>query len=554
MDCNLFCKLNIKPKMKRINIYLALLFFILLACSQESGNKYDTQKIYKNLEGDILTISADSMLGRAPFTIGEERATSYIAGRMKEIGLSPVFDSSYFQDVPMVSITSELPSSIDFKVNGSNFSLKVDDDICLWSPTVKKEVAITNSPLVFAGFGINAPEYGWNDYADLDVKGKIVVVLVNDPGYYLKDSSMFTGYAMTYYGRWRYKFEEAERQGALGCIIVHEDGPAGYPWAVAGSKSNSPILYLDSKELENPTCKLNGWITLSAARKLFDEVGLNYDEIKQRAITKEFKPLALNASLNLKIRNKVERSLSKNVAGYIKGAENPDEFIVYTAHWDHLGVGKPVNGDSIYNGASDNAAAVAWMLSIAELYQNSTNKPKRSVVFLAPTAEESGLFGSEYFTKNCPFDISNALACFNYDVVLFIGHFKDVTVTGYGHSNLDSLLEVVAKRHNRYVDLDPNPENGMFYRSDQLPFLKAGVPSMFAKGYTHQVDLGREKTLERINSYWQNTYHKPCDEFNPEKDNLDGLVDDVILFYEVGDAIAGTDFKPEFSKKSEFFR
>jgi len=531
---------------------LVLLLSVLSACN--SSNKLNTNAIsYDDVEHDIMVLSADSMMGRAPFTVGEVRATAYIQNRMKDLGLVPAFGDTYFQDVPMVSITTHLPEQVDVGLASGKLSLKVDDDICLWSPTTRAKVEISKAPLLFLGFGINAPEYGCNDFRDIDVKGKIIVVLVNDPGYYLLDSSLFTGYAMTYYGRWRYKFEEAERQGALGCIIVHEDGPAGYPWAVAGSKSNSPILYVDSKELDTPACTLNGWITREAAEQLFSRCGYSYEAIKKQATSKDFKPINLNATLSLSLSNSVERSVSKNVAGYIKGAEKPDEFIVYTAHWDHLGVGRPLNGDSIYNGASDNAAAIAWMLSIAKVFKQA-DAPKRSIIFLAPTAEESGLFGSEYFVKHCPFDITKAIACINYDVVLFLGKFKDVTVTGYGHSNLDSLLQVVAEEHDRYIALDPNPENGMFYRSDQLPFLKAGVPAIFAKGYTHQAELGKEKTLELIKDYWQNVYHKPSDEYKPQRDRLDGLVDDAVLFYEVGNRLVNGNIYPQWRKTSEFYR
>lgn len=531
-----------------------LLWAITLAACKSSLTTSVELITYKGLEDDIVALSADSMLGRAPFTLGETRAVTYIEKRMKEIGLEPAFGNSYFQDVPMVSITTHLPTRVGINLSKGELPLKVDEDICLWSPTTRAKVDINNAPLLFLGFGINAPEYSWNDFNGVDVNGKVIVVLVNDPGYYLLDSTLFTGFSMTYYGRWRYKFEEAERQGALGCIIVHEDGPAGYPWAVAGSKSNSPILYIDSKALDNPACVLNGWITHQAAVSLFAKCGYDYEQLKKLATTRDFKPITLNATVSVNMRNGVERSVSKNVAGFIKGEEKPDEFIVYTAHWDHLGIGRSVNGDSIYNGASDNAAAVAWMLNIANAFSKSQNKPKRSVVFLSPTAEESGLFGSEYFVQNCPFDISKGIACMNYDVVLFIGKFKDVTVTGYGHSNLDSLLQQVAQRHGRYVALDPNPENGMFYRSDQLPFLKAGVPALFAKGYTHQVDLGKDKTLELVKNYWQNIYHKPCDEFKPQQDRLDGLVEDVILFYEVGEQLANNNIYPQWHKTSEFYR
>lgn len=534
------------------NLFVAAV--ILLTACKTNRSPQTSSISYSRIEKDIMALSADSMLGRAPFTIGETRAVTYIEERMKGIGLEPVFGKNFFQEVPMVSITTNLPEKVDVSLASGKISFKVDDDICLWSPTSQAKVDILNAPLLFLGFGINAPEYSWNDYEGVDVKGKVIVVLVNDPGYYLHDSTLFTGYAMTYYGRWRYKFEEAERHGALGCIIVHEDGPAGYPWSVAGSKSNSPILYIDSKSLDSPSCKLNGWLTHSAATSLFKRCGYSYEVLKMKATQRGFKPINLNASISLNMQNSVEHSVSRNVAGYIKGTQKPQEFIVYTAHWDHLGVGRPVNGDSIYNGASDNAAAIAWMLSIAKAFKQANSQPLRSIVFLSPTAEESGLFGSEYFVKNCPFDISKAIACLNYDVVLFLGRFKDVTVTGYGHSNLDNLLQVVAQEHNRYVTLDPNPENGMFYRSDQLPFLKAGVPAIFAKGYTHHAELGREKTLELIKSYWQNVYHKPGDEYDPKRDRLDGLVDDAELFYEVGYRLANQNIYPKWRATSEFYR
>ena len=262
----------------------------------------------------------------------------------------------------------------------------------------------------------------------------------------------------------------------------------------------------------------------------------------------------MNAMLSMCIENSHTKSVSRNVAGIIKGTEKPDEVIVYSAHWDHLGVGRAVNGDSIYNGASDNAAAIAWMFSIAKAFKNSGVEPKRTILFFSPTAEESGLYGTEYLVNNPPFDINKTIACINNDVILFIGKFKDVTVTGLGHSSLDELLADEAAKFNRYIAPDPNPENGMFFRSDQLPFLKAGVPSMFAKGYSHQAELGKEKTQELINSYWKNIYHKPQDEFVPERDNLDGLAEDVKLFFCFGNRLANENIYPTWKKNSEFYK
>ncbi|MBP8644247.1 MAG: M28 family peptidase [Bacteroidales bacterium] len=537
--------------MNRAIPFLALLFF---SCQDGNIKRAINSITSQEMGQDIMALSSDSLLGRAPFTVGEERTVAYLQKRMAELKLTPAFEGSYIQSVPMVSITTMVPNTVDFTTPKGALKLKTDEEICLWSPTIKPNIKISSADLVFAGFGIDAPEYEWNDFAGLNVSGKIIVVLVNDPGFYTHDSLLFTGNAMTYYGRWRYKFEEAERKGALGCLIVHEDAAAGYPWAVAGSKSNTPILYMDSPELNNSRCVLNGWITLDAVRKLMGKCGYSYDSLKQLAVNRGFKPVGLKACLSLTMENRQTKSASKNVAGYIAGSKNPEEFIVYTAHWDHLGIGKAVDGDSIYNGASDNAAGIAWMLSIAKAFQNSGERPERSVLFLSPTAEESGLFGSTYFVQHPPQEVGRMVACFNYDVALFLGKFSDVTITGPGHSNLDSLLRLAAKSQNRYVISDPNPEIGMIYRSDQLPFLKAGIPSMFAKGCIHQTELGKEKTQELINKYWLNTYHKPSDEFDPTRDNLDGLVEDARLFYDMGNRLTSWNQYPKMSRTSEFYK
>jgi Zn-dependent M28 family amino/carboxypeptidase len=280
---------------------------------------------------------------------------------------------------------------------------------------------------------------------------------------------------------------------------------------------------------------------------------MNYENMKHLASQHGFKPVEMNASYSITLSNTWKKSTSRNVAGFIKGSKYPEESVVYTAHWDHLGIGKAINGDSIYNGASDNAAAMAWMLAIAEAFKATKQEPERSVVFFAPTAEEAGMLGSEYYVANSPFPIQKTIACFNNDVILMIGKFKDVTVTGLGHSNLDSLLSIEAKKQERYICNDPNPENGMFFRSDQLPFLMAGVPSLFAKGYSHQVDLGKEKTIELIEDYWKNTYHKPSDHFNSEVHNLDGLADDAKLFFMLGNKLANSKEKPKWYRESEFF-
>lgn len=536
------------------NLWFCLLPIILFSCSSindpESAEKLiDEQGIAK----DILTLSADSFMGRAPFTIGEERSITYLAQRMTEIGLEPAFGKSYLQEVPLVEMKSYTPDKIKIQHKNACVTLKSSVDYTAWSCWLNPEITLSSSQLVFVGYGISSPEWQWDDFKGVDVKGKTIVVLVNDPGFHSNDSSLFNGRSMTYYGRWRYKYEEAERQGAAGCIIVHEDEAAGYPWEVVNGRPDRSDFFLDDEKILDPACKVYGWITRDAAVKLFAACGFDYENQKMRASSKGFKAVDMNATYSISINNKWKKSVSKNVAGYIKGKTNPDEAIVYCAHWDHLGVGKPVNGDSIFNGASDNAAAIAWMLSMAKAFKSVENSLNRSVVFLSPTVEEAGMLGSEFYVNNPPFAMSKTIACINYDVVLFLGEFLDVTITGPGHSELDDLLATVAKKFGRYICNDPNPENGMFYRSDHLPFVKAGVPSLFAKGYSHQAELGREKTLKMVDEYWRNTYHKTSDHYIPGIHKLDGLVDDAKLFFRLGYTLSTENHYPKWNPRSEFY-
>lgn len=534
---------------KIVYLIITLAFLSCKSNVEEAADTIDTKK----MGVDISVLASDSLLGRSPFGIAEELTVSYLSKRMIEIGLEPAFDTSFYQNVSLVELITYIPEKLNISTLNEKLSLEVGYDFTVWSHVLESEVKIENSNLVFAGFGISAKEWSWNDFEGVDIKGKTIVVLVNDPGFVTGDSTLFKGKTMTYYGRWRYKFEEAERQGALGCIIVHEDEAAGYPWAIVNGRTNRSDFFLDNGELNNRNCKIQGWITRSSAEKLFEECGMSYENMKHLASQHGFKPVEMNASYSITLSNTWKKSTSRNVAGFIKGNKYPEEAIVYSAHWDHLGIGKAINGDSIYNGASDNAAAMAWMLAIAKAFKATGHEPERSVVFFAPTAEEAGMLGSEFYVANSPFPIQKTVACFNNDVILMIGKFKDVTVTGLGHSNLDSLLNIEALLQGRYICNDPNPENGMFFRSDQMPFLLAGVPSLFAKGYSHQVELGKEKTIEFIGDYWKNTYHKPSDHFNPEVHNLDGLAEDAELFFKLGNNLANSRMKPKWNSESEFF-
>ena len=525
------------------------LVFLFSACSLMSDKSFTIA----GLEKDIMVLAADSLMGRAPFTIGESKTLAYLQQRMDEIGLEPAFDGSYLQEVPLAEITSHMPSTVNFSAKGENLSLSVGHDVSCWSPMLKEEVGINNSELVFAGYGINAPELSWNDFEGIDLTGKTVVVLVNDPGFYTQDSTLFNGNAMTFYGRWSYKYLEANLQGAEGCIIVHEEKAAGYPWAVVNREVINSTFYLNNEALATQRTKLNGWITQKAATDLFALCGLDYQKLKADASKQGFKPIPMGVSYSVAVSNSWKLSNSYNVGGVIIGNKRPHEAIVYEAHWDHLGVGPIVNSDSIYNGASDNAAAIAWMFSIAEAFKASGEVPERSILFFSPTAEEAGMLGSQHYVDNPVFTHQNTVACFNSDVIMFLGKFKDVTVTGLGHSELDEYLAQEAEKQGRYICNDPNPENGMFFRSDQLPFLKAGIPSLFAKGYSHQVNLGRDETLKIVDEYWRSTYHKPADEYNPAAHNLEGLLEDAELFYNLGKRLANETYFPTWSHNSEFY-
>lgn len=535
--------------MQRKIIVAALACITSFASAQRGEKAINSQQMVK----DILTLSADSLQGREPCTIGETRTIAYLKSRMKEIGLLPAFGKSYTQAVPLVSIRSLLPNTVKVSTKGGEFSLRAGLDYTAWSPTTKHSINLKNSPLIFVGFGVNAPESQWNDFKKMDVKGKTIVVLVNDPGFYNHDTTLFKGKAMTYYGRWRYKFEEAERRGAAACLIIHNESGAGYPWSVVDKHTNGTEFYIDEPTLAKRQCMVNGWITEQAANELLAQAGYQLSQLKDAAAKRSFSPIDLKSTISISIKNEFKRCKSMNVAGYIKGRKYPNEVIVYTGHWDHLGITTPIEGDSICHGASDNASAISWMFGIAKAFKTGP-APERSILFLSPTAEESGLLGSEYYVKHPRFPMSKTVAIFNTDVFVFLGKFKDVTVTGLGHSQLDEMLTEAAATQGRYVTADPTPENGMFYRSDQQPFLKAGVPALFAKGYVEAIDLGKENTALTNAEYWKTVYHKPTDRFIVGRSKIDGVYEDAILFYRLGNKLANSRIFPKWKAGSEFYR
>lgn len=540
-----------------ILIYVAMQRYLILAALLAVSSLSFAQKGEKAINPtqmvrDILALEADSMQGRLPCSLGEKRTVSYLTSRMQQLGLKPAFGSSFTQPVPLATIQSKLPKHVSISTPKGEIPLYAGDDFTLWSPTTQPHVQINGSPIVFVGFGVTAPENEWDDFAGIDVRGKTIIVLVNDPGFYNNDTSLFKGKAMTYYGRWRYKFEEAERRGAKACLIIHDEAGAGYPWSVVNTHTNGKEFYIDDASLANPSCVATGWITKNAAQKMLSASGYRLNELMDAAAKRGFKAVDLASTFSVDIENVLSKGVSHNVGGYIRGTKFPNEVVVYTGHWDHLGFGKPVAGDSICHGASDNASAIAWMFAIAEAFRNAP-APERSVLFLSPTGEEAGLLGSSYYVQHPTFEMRNTVALFNTDVFVFLGRFKDITVTGPGHSELDRMLEIEAASQGRYLAADPTPENGMFYRSDQQPFLKASVPALFAKGYIEAVELGKEKTAIANADYWKSIYHKPTDRFKIGLHKIDGVYEDAVLFYRLGSKLANSRVFPKWSKSSEFY-
>ncbi|MGI4886502.1 MAG: M28 family metallopeptidase [Janthinobacterium lividum] len=505
-----------------------------------------------DIRGYLKTVAADEMLGRKPFTAGEERITAYLAAQFKALGLRPGGPGgSYFQPVPMVEITAVAAPTMQIQGPGQSLTLAYKADYVLFTQREQPAVAVANSPLVFAGYGVVAPEYGWNDYAGLDVKGKTVVVLVNDPGNAGPDSTLFKGRAMTYYGRWTYKYEEAARHGAAGVLIVHDTKPAAYPWSVVQSGALGPKLRPQTPDHGASKCALEGWLTLAAAQRLFAAAGQNYDALYAAANQRGFRPRALGLAMSTGLRNKLRRQTSKNVLAVLPGTTNAGEYVIYSAHWDHFGVGKAIAGDSIYNGAVDDGTGLAALLSIAKAFQKAPAKPARSLVFLAVTGEEQGLLGSAYYAQHPPFPLAKTAADLNMDMLWPYGTMKDLTVIGAGQSELEDYARAAAQEQGRYLLPDPTPETGMFYRSDHFSFAHVGVPSLYASGGFESRARGKAYIAQQRQAYTTGRYHKPADQFDPAWD-LAGVAQDAQLYFRVGQRLAGETTFPQWRAGSEF--
>jgi Zn-dependent M28 family amino/carboxypeptidase len=497
----------------------------------------------------IKTLASDEFGGRAPGTEGEEKTIEYLTAQFKRLGLKPV-NGSYVQTVPMVESMLDANTSTMSIQQGQSRVLKLNTDMVMGTRSEKPSIEIKDSDMVFVGYGVNAPEQNWNDYAGLDVKGKTVVMLINDPGFHVQDANLFEGRRMTYYGRWTYKFEEAARQGATGALIIHDTEGAAYGWDVVKNSWSGAQFDLPISEDAEPRLPMQGWLTADSAKQLFDQAGLNFEDLRKAANQRGFKPVALKAKLTAILNTATKRTSSHNVLAMLPGTERPDEAIVYSAHWDHLGTHKDEAGDNIYNGAIDNASGVAGVLEIAENFTVKKAIP-RSVVFLFVTLEESGLLGSKYYAAHPAIPLANTVAVVNLDAMSMVGPTKDLTVVGLGNSEIEDILKPIAAKQNRELKAENAPEKGMFFRSDHFSFAKAGVPALYAKGGIDSVEKGPEYGKAIVDEYTAEHYHKAADNFDPNWD-LRGVVQDLNALYEVGAVLARGEQWPNYREGNAF--
>jgi len=497
-------------------------------------------------------LSSDAYEGRAPGTAGEEKTVAYIIKKYEEAGLKPGNNGSWTQDVPLVEITAKNATPLTFTGGKTPVTAQYAKDYVAFSYRVQPKTEVKDSDVVFVGYGINAPEKGWNDYAGLNVKGKTVVVLVNDPDWQTKEAKgEFNGRAMTYYGRWSYKYEEAARQGAAAVLIVHDTEPAAYGWNVVESSNTGTQYLADSKNGGADQTVANGWIQLPKAKELFASAGQDFDKLREAAKKKGFKPVALTGvKANFNFDNAISKKMSRNVIGVLPGTKRPDEYVLYTGHWDHLGRCTPVDGDDICNGAVDNASGIAGLVTLAQAFQKA-GAPDRSIVFLAVTAEESGLLGSKYYAENPIFPLAQTVGGVNMDALNASGPAKDIVVVGGGKSELDAYVEKLAKMEGRTVKAEPTPEKGFYYRSDHFSFAKLGVPMFNFGSGEDLVEGGVEAGQKASEDYEKNRYHAPGDEYEAIT-NWGGMMSDLRLYYAAGRMLAMTDAWPNWVEGDEF--
>jgi Zn-dependent M28 family amino/carboxypeptidase len=507
----------------------------------------------------VKVLASDEYEGRAPGTKGEDLTVAYIADQFRKVGLKPGNpDGTYVQKVPMVGITADPSASLVFRKGGLTQTLAFKDDVVAWTKRVEERVSIEAADVVFVGYGIEAPEFQWDDYKGVDLAGKTVIMLVNDPPVpdpadpSKLDPKTFGGRAMTYYGRWTYKYEMGAEKQAAAVFIVHETGPAAYPFSVVQSKITEQFD-LVAADRNRGRAAIEGWITLDQAKKLFALAGQDFEALKQRAATRAFTPVHMGVTASMTLNSRIRTLDSRNVVGILPGSDPVlrNEYVIYAAHWDHYGIGPEINGDRIYNGALDNATGVGGMIEVARAFAAQPVAPKRSLLFLAVTAEEQGLLGSDYYARHPIYPLNKTLAAVNMDGLNIYGRTKDLTVVGLGASDLDDYAAEAAAAQGRVLRGDPKPENGGYFRSDHFPFAKQGVPAINAGGGDDYIGRPAGWGQQVSDAYTAQHYHKPSDEIRPDW-NLSGALEDLQIYYAIGARAASTAEWPQWKPGSEF--
>ena len=500
----------------------------------------------------IEILASDEFGGRAPASPGEQLTIDYLTDAFSSLGLEPGNGDSYIQNVPLASVNAiNNPGMLISGGHGDDLELTYIEDQVVWTRKQAEAASIEESELVFVGYGIYAPERDWNDYDGVNVEGKTVVMLINDPGYVTQDPELFNGNAMTYYGRWGYKFDEAARQGAAGAIIIHDTLPAAYGWSTVVNSWTGPQFAMVLPDKGDSLASVEGWVTLENARKIFDKAGLDLDELSQKAREPGFKAVPMNLKATAALTNETRNVNSRNVAAILRGSEAPDEFFIYMAHWDHLGTDPTMEGDNIFNGALDNASGTAALLEIARAYTTLPVAPRRSVMFLSVTAEEQGLLGSLYYAANPLAPLEDTVGGLNMDGMNNFGETRDITVIGLGMSGLDQYLTRAAAEQEKVLAADREAEKGYYYRSDHFELAKTGVPMLYpGSGYDHK-EKGVEYGMQVAQEYVRNDYHRVTDEYDLSWD-VSGAMEDMKTFFRTGLEIANSDEWPNWSEGTEF--
>lgn len=566
--------------MKRLGVFSAAAFFgLMAACSQPtigtSAEKAGAQNLIRAAAapGDfsspawgerflqhVKILASDEFEGRAPGTRGETLTTDYLISQFKQMGLAPGNpDGTFIQKVPLIGYSS-LPEA-SLSTNRVSLPLKFPQDYVAWSATRQAEISLDNADLVFVGYGVIAPEYGWDDYKGMDVKGKTIVMLINDPPLpdpadpTRLDAKMFKGDAMTYYGRWTYKFEMAARLGAAAAIIVHETKPAAYPYSVVMNSWSRENFSINDGPNENFP-PIPAWIHLDRAKELFSASNLDFYDMKKAALSKDFRPVVLNSKINIKVKNTWRTVDSNNVLAKIEGSDPQlkNEIIVYTAHWDHFGMDEKLPGSKtqkIYHGALDNASGVAALLELARAFKQLPVAPRRSIIFMAPTAEEQGLLGAQYYANHPLYPLEKTVANINMDGMNMWGRTSDVEVLGFGNSTLEDVLNDAAAKQKRSVNPESRAELGGYFRSDHFEFAKVGVPALYMKSRTQYIGQPADYAIQKVDNYIANDYHKVTDVIHDDWTTA-GAVEDMALLFDIGRRVAETSAYPTWKPGSEF--